>query len=641
MGDQNVDEKSDARELGVFMKHLLKDVHALELMLEKGMIESAVRRIGAEQELFLTDRTWHPAPRSTDILSRLDGASFTTELGRFNLEFNLTPVTFEGSCLNKLEAQLEQHLSELRRVASEFGCELVLTGILPTIKKSDLGLENMTPKPRYAALNEAMSRLRGGLYEFSIRGIDELRVQHDNVMLEACNTSFQLHFQIAPHEFAELYNVAQLISAPLLAGATNSPLLFGKRLWRETRIAVFQQAVDTRRATPYLRESKGRVSFGTRWVDSSILEIFREDIARYRLILGTQIDEDPFEAIEKGAPPQLKALCLHNGTIYRWNRPCYGISNGKAHFRIENRVLPAGPTVIDSMANAAFFFGLLSGFSNEYGNPNGLMDFSDVRSNFLSAARLGLGAQFTWLDNRTVPAQELILKELLPLAREGLSKRKVNLQDIDRYLNVLEERIESRKTGSEWILSSFNSMRDQGSRLERLAAITAGIVSRQRKGAPVHTWDQAVLDEAGGWKPNYMRVDQFMRTDLVTVSENDTLELVANLMDWEKIRHVLVEDSQHRLTGLISYRAILRYYGKHGSDAAGQTVHVRDIMKHEPVTVSPETSTVKAIEIMRSHKIGCLPILQGERLVGMVTEREFMDIAAELLEKGLRSSGDF
>jgi CBS domain-containing protein len=286
--------------------------------------------------------------------------------------------------------------------------------------------------------------------------------------------------------------------------------------------------------------------------------------------------------------------------------------------------------VIDSTANAAFFFGLLSGFSKEYGNPRGLLDFSDVSSNFLSAARLGLGAQFIWLGNRTIPAQELIIKELIPLAREGLRNRKVNQEDIDRYLGVLEERVQTQKTGSEWILSSFNSMRNQGSRSERLAAITAGAVKRQATGDPVHTWDVASLDEAGGWKPNYMRVDQFMRTDLVTVSEDDTLELVANLMDWEKIRHILVEDSQHRLIGLLSYRAILRYYGKHGSEGAGKTVHVRDIMKLDPITVSPETSTVKAIEIMRRGKVGCLPVVQGDRLIGMVTEREFMDIARQV-----------
>ena len=235
-----------------------------------------------------------------------------------------------------------------------------------------------------------MSRLRGKSYEFNIRGIDELIIEHDSVMLEACNTSFQLHFQVAPQEFAKLYNIAQLVSAPLLAGASNSPVLLGKRLWRETRIAVFQQAVDTRRATPYVRESKARVSFGTRWVEDSILEIFKEDIARYRLILGTEIDESPFEAIEEGRPPELKALCLHNGTIYRWNRPCYGITDGKAHLRIENRVLPSGPTVIDSMANAAFFFGLLSGFSSEFDDPASLIDFGYVKRQLSSSGKAWL-----------------------------------------------------------------------------------------------------------------------------------------------------------------------------------------------------------------------------------------------------------
>lgn len=637
MGEQNVDESTDAKELGVFMKHLLKDIHALEHMLEHSMFESGLRRIGAEQELFLVSRSWQPATLSTQILERLDDPSFTTELGQFNLEFNLDPVVFGPDCLRKLEAQLEAQLEKVRKTAAEFGCEVVLTGILPTIQKSDLGLENMTPRPRYYALNEAMTRLRGTDYVFNIRGIDELFVQHDSVMLEACNTSFQLHFQVAPQEFAELYNVAQLVSAPLLAGATNSPLLFGRRLWRETRIAVFQQAVDTRRATPYLRESKGRVSFGTRWVDESILEIFREDIARNRLILGMEIDEDPFQLIEEGRIPELKALCLHNGTIYRWNRPCYGISNCKPHLRIENRVLPAGPTVIDSLANAAFFFGLLSGFAAEYGNPVRMIDFGDVRNNFLSAARLGLGAQFTWLKGRTIPAQELICEELLPLARQGLLSRGLQKEELDRYLGVYEERVQSQHTGSEWILRSLAAMRNQGSPSEKMAAITAGTVKRQKQGHPVREWETAHIEEAGGWKPSFMRVEQFMRTDLVTVTADDTLELVANLMDWERIRHILVEDSQHRLVGLISYRALLRYFGKYGRQSVETAVRVTEIMKSNPITVRPQTSTAEAIDTMRRNKVGCLPVVDGDRLIGMVTERDFMEIAGELLQQGLLS----
>ena len=285
----------------------------------KDLFETEQRHIGAEQELFLVDSDFQPAPRSGEILNRLEGREFTTELAKFNLEFNLDPLPYGSDCLSRLEKQLNELLIKVKKAAREIDCEILLTGILPTLKKSDLELENMTPVPRYYALNDAMTRLRGRAYEFEIRGIDELIVQHDSVMLEACNTSFQLHFQVAPHEFARLYNIAQLVTPPLLAAAANSPLLFGKKLWRETRIAVFQQAVDTRRASTHLRESKGRVSFGTHWVNNSILEIFKEDIARYRLILGTEIDEDPFQCIEEGIAPQLKALCLHNSTIYRWN----------------------------------------------------------------------------------------------------------------------------------------------------------------------------------------------------------------------------------------------------------------------------------------------------------------------------------
>jgi CBS domain-containing protein/gamma-glutamylcysteine synthetase len=635
MGEQNVQDKSDSKALGLFMKHLLDDVHALELMIEKGMLEEGKRHIGAEQELFLVTNDWHPAPKALDVLEKLPDEHFTTELAKFNMEFSLDPVLFGGGCLRQLENQLSNYLAQARSAANQVGCKLVLTGILPTINKSDLGLDNMTPRPRYFALNQAMSKLRGDSYQFNIRGIDELIIEHDSVMLESCNTSFQLHFQVTPQEFAKLYNIAQLVSAPLLAGACNSPVLFGKRLWRETRIAVFQQAVDTRRTTPYLRESKARVSFGNRWVNESILEIFKEDIANYRLILGTEIDESPFEAIEAGRPPELKALCLHNGTIYRWNRPCYGVTEGKAHLRIENRVLPSGPTVVDSMANAAFFFGLLSGFSADFDDPSSLIDFGYVRDNFLAAARLGLNAQFSWFGGKAVPARELICQELVPLAKRGLLDRGIDGGDVERYLGVYEERVKSQMTGAEWILRSVANMKDKGSRGERLAAITAAIVRRQIEGKPVHNWGLAELKEAGGWKPSYMRVDQFMKTELVTVRESDTVDLVANLMDWEKIRHIPVEDEEHKLVGLISYRSLLRYFGRHGEEEKS-SVLVSEVMKKDPITVSPETTTLEAIRIMRREQIGCLPVLDSNRLAGMVSEHDFMRIAADLLEKGLQ-----
>lgn len=635
MGEQDAGQQG-GQELGAFMKYLLRDVHALELMLDRGLLESDVRRIGAEQELFLVTGDWYPAARALEVLERLSDPCFTTELALFNLEFNLDPVVFGRDCLSRLEGQLRARLAQVRKAAAEANCEVILTGILPTIRKSDLGLENMTPRPRYYALNEALSRLRGEKYEFSINGIDELLVEHDNVMLEACNTSFQLHFQVAPHEFAKLYNVAQLVSAPLLAGGCNSPLLFGRRLWRETRIAVFQQAVDTRRPTPYLRESTGRVSFGTRWVDHSILEIFKEDIARFRLLLGTEIDEDPFQKIEAGEAPELKALCLHNGTIYRWNRPCYGISEGKPHLRIENRVLPAGPSVPDAIANAAFFFGLLSAFSTEFGDPAKRIDFGDVRGNFHAAARLGLGAQFKWIGGKTVPARELIAEELIPLARQGLLSKGIDSTDVERSLGLLSDRVRSGMTGSEWILKSLAEMKEDGISSEQLRAVTAAIVSRQKEDLPVSEWAPADIKEGGGWRPSYLKVEQFMGTDLVTVGEDDTLELASNLMDWEKIRHIPVEDAQHRLVGLLSYRSLLRHYGKAGAGWSKEPVRVADIMKADPVTVSPQTSTVDAIALMKRHRIGCLPVVEEGKLVGIITERDFLEIAGELLHQGLK-----
>jgi len=242
MGTQDVREHVDGDEHRRFMKRLLADVRAFERMLESDLIETDIRRIGAEQELFLVDRAWHPAPCSKELLELLDDPRFATELARFNLEFNLDPLTLDGNCLGQLERQLNELLDKARAAAEKIGVQVLLTGILPTLMQGDLGMENMTEHPRYLELNDAFTRMRGGAYAFDIRGTDELTLRHDSVMPEACNTSFQVHFQVGADEFARLYNIAQAATGPVLAAATNSPLLFGKRLWRETRIAVFQRA---------------------------------------------------------------------------------------------------------------------------------------------------------------------------------------------------------------------------------------------------------------------------------------------------------------------------------------------------------------------------------------------------------------
>ncbi len=620
------------------MRSLLADVHALERMIELDMFEKGVRRIGAEQEMFLIDSAGRPVPLALPILEKLGGASaaFTLELAQFNLETNLTPRLLGGLCLSEMETELRANLEKVLDAARSFGANILLTGILPSLGLEDLSLDNMCPIPRYRALNDAITRLRGGRFRAQIRGADEIDITHDNVMLEACNTSFQLHLQAAPDEFARLYNLAQVVTAPVLALGVNSPLLVGRRLWQETRVALFQQSVDARSETHALRGLRPRVSFGDRWVERSVIEIFRDDIARFRLVLTTDIDEDPIKSVREGKPPKLMALRLHNGTVYRWNRPCYGVKDGVAHLRIEARAFPAGPTVVDEIANAAVYYGLMTALAEDYPDIRSVMQFDDAKNNFVQAARLGLQAQFTWLKGREYTAKQLLTQELLPLARRGLQHVKIDSADIDKYVGIVEDRVANGQTGSAWMTKSFVAMGTQGTLDHRLRTLTLATLRRQRSSEPVHLWEPATMAEADSWRFSFQRIGQFMTTDLFTVRPGDVIDLAANLMSWQHLRHVPVEDDSGRLVGLVSSRALVRIIAEGLYDRGGDPVSVAHIMKTNLVTVTPDTPTLEAIEKMKVHKVGCLPVVQGDRLVGIVTERDLINVAAQLLEQQLR-----
>lgn len=637
MGEQNVNPDLSGDELRRFIEILLADLRALSRMIDSGMIESGRRRVGAEQEMFIVDEGFRPAPTAMELLEAVDDPHFTTELARFNLELNLDPLLFADDCLSRMEEQLNTLLAKLRDVAAQQGSEIVLCGILPSLRKSDLSLQNMTPNARYFALNRAMNRLRGGAYDFHIRGVDEISVQHDSVMLESCNTSFQIHFQVGADEFARLYNLAQAIAAPVLALCTNSPLLFGRRLWRETRIALFQQSVDTRSSSHHLRERRPRVSFGSKWVSESVTELFKDDIARFKILLGGELDENPIEKLDRGEIPSLKALRLHNGTVYRWNRPCYGITDGRPHLRIENRFIPAGPTVVDEIANAALWFGLMSALGNDIEDVRLRMDFEHAQANFTAAARSGLSAELVWLDGRVVSVCDLLRDELLPAARLGLENKGIRSDDIERYMSVLERRLSTKQTGSAWILDSLAALRGTATEGERMSAITAASVRLERQGQPVSEWALAEIEESGGWKHHFVRVEQFMSTDLYTVHEDEPIDLVASLMQWEKIRHVPVEDEHHNLVGLVSYRSVLKLVAEREYGQENRLIPVSEIMKRDLVTVEPETHSLDAIALMRKHRIGSLPVVTDGRLVGMISERDFMNIARGLLQEKLQA----
>jgi CBS domain-containing protein len=636
MSDRPVRPELQPEAIRAFTKEVLRDLRALERMLLEGVIEEGVRRFGAEQELFLVDRTWRPAPIGLEVLERLKGGPFTSELALFNLEINLTPLRLEGRALSRLEEEIERLLGQVRTAAREEGGEVILTGTLPTLAKSDLTLDQITPKERYFILNEALTTLRGGDYELRIEGADELILHHDSVMLEACNTSCQVHLQVGATEFVPVYNAAQFVLPLVLAACGNSPLLFGRRLWAETRIALFQQSLDTRSTTDYVRDLPPRARFGDRWLEGSVTTLFQDDLARFRVLMSGPVDEDPISLLDAGKAPRLQALQLFNSTIYRWNRPCYGISEGKPHLRIECRVLPAGPSVLDEVANAALWLGAVLGVAARYGDPAGRMEFAKVKSNFLAAARHGLHAGLHWIDGRTLDAPTLILDFLLPLAREGLDLSGVDPAESERYLEVIQERVRSGQTGSEWALRSLEGMGEAGILSERMAALVAGTVQRQEEGRPGHEWSLAEIEEGGGWTRSHLRVEQYMTTDPVTVSEDELVDLVAFVMDRERIRHIPVEDREHRLVGIVSYRSLLRFMVDRPGDGSEGAPPVKDVMERNPVTVGPDTLTLDAIELMRDRGVACLPVVRDGKLIGMVTERHFMPIAYELMAERLK-----
>ncbi|NIL99404.1 MAG: CBS domain-containing protein [Acidobacteria bacterium] len=624
--------RGDHRE---FTRELLRDLQALERMVAEDQIESDVCRIGAEQELFIVDRNWMPAPLSSELLEELDDSHFTTELARYNLEVNLDPLVLSEDCLTDLETQLRNSIAKAEAAARNHGGSIVLAGILPTLSRQHVSLGYMTPAERYRQLNETMTRLRGGPYDLRIKGRDEMMLRHDNVMLEACNTSFQIHLQVSGQDFIHRYNVAQMISGPVLAATTNSPVLFDRQLWSETRIALFQQGTDER--SPHLaqfRSKPPRVSFGARWLERSAVEVFEEDIARFRTLFGGGLGENSIGELAAGRVPQLLALRQHNGTVYRWNRPCYGVSEGRPHLRIECRYIPAGPSIVDEVANAALWLGLMVGASKRFENPADLLPFGAVRRNFLRAARSGLAAQFLWLDGKQITAQRLLLDELIPLAREGLLDHGCAADDIDRYLDIIEARVDTRTTGANWLVRSHDMLSEVDTISGRAAGLVQEMHAHQQSGKPVHEWP--TLEPSRPTGKYCATVDQIMTTDLFTIHPDELIHLAAHVMDWKHVRHVPVEDERQRLVGLISHRVLLRVLSRQATAGESSSMRARDIMATEVIVVTPDTPTLDAIELMGKNEVSCLPVVNDHgELVGILTERDLVRIATPLLRRFL------
>jgi len=616
MGTQNVSIAIDSDSRKRFLKHLLRDVEALERMFEENLLESGVKRIGAEQEFCLVDSFYKPSKNGPRVLDLINEPHFTTELARFNLEMNLDPLELKAGCFYKMEESLNTLLTYAEQKAETLGNKIILTGILPSINYESLQISNITPRVRYHALAEVLKSLRGGDFELNITGVDELIISHSNILFEACNTSFQCHFQVQPSDFVDAYNWAQAIAGPVLAVCANSPLLLGKQLWAETRIPLFQQSIDTRGKGFHLRERQQRVTFGNKWIKSPT-DVYKSDIARHTLLFLTDIQEDSISKLNRGVLPDLEALSLHNGTVYKWNRPCYGLKNGVAHIRIENRYLPSGPTVRDEIANLVFWTGLMNSMPDNYREIWNVMSFDNARENFNKAAMWGIHSGMVW-NKKPISAKDLIQHILLPMAKTGLLKAGVSEEEADTYLNVIEARANVQQTGARWQIKTFRKLRQHLRREEATVALTALLYKRRSSSLPVHLWETGSFEEVRGIEFRIETVGNVMTTDLITVNGHDIAEMVFQIMKWRNIWHLPVEDDKGRLLGVIKKSDLEKKLELFDNEMPSAL----EVMDKKPLKVTPDTHIRKALRLMDNNKASCIVVVEEDRLVGLITDSD-------------------
>jgi gamma-glutamyl:cysteine ligase YbdK (ATP-grasp superfamily) len=458
-------------------------------MLRESRFDADARSIGLEIELNLTDGAGDPAMANAEVLERIADDAFVTELGQFNVEINIPPRLLEGDVFGGLEAQVRGSLNAAEDKSRTVGAHMMIVGILPTLGERHLHARTLSANPRYALLNEQIFAARGEDLHLAIDGIERLSAYADSIAPEAACTSVQLHQLVHPERFAQHWNAAQAIAGIQLAVGANSPFFFGKELWRETRIALFEQATDTRPEELKAQGVRPRVWFGERWI-TSIFDLFEENVRYFPALLPLCDEEDPVAVLERGDTPALGELKLHNGTVYRWNRPVYEVVRGRPHVRVENRVLPAGPTVVDTLANAAFYYGVVRALVESERPIWSQMSFSAAEDNLHAGARDGIDARVYWPGIGDVPVTELVLRRLLPLAHEGLERYGVDPHARDRLLEIVERRCVEETNGATWQSRTFRRLyEDQRlDRVEALRRMTVAYREHMHGNEPAHTW---------------------------------------------------------------------------------------------------------------------------------------------------------
>jgi hypothetical protein len=488
MGEE-VEQRNFTREDRAKYRHKIRrSLDVFASMLREARFEFERPLTGMEIELNLIDEKCDPAMRNAEVLSAIADPDFQTELGQFNVEINVPPRRLAGDENAALERSLRDSLNNAEERARSVGAHMVMIGILPTLRREHMTAEALSANPRYALLNEQIFAARGEDLDIRIDGVDRLAVTTDTIAPESACTSTQFHLQVSPQQFAAYWNSAQVIAGVQVALGANAPLLFGRELWRETRIPLFEQATDTRPEEIRAQGVRPRVWFGERWI-TSVFDLFEENVRYFPALLPICDEEDPAEVLERGDTPQLSELRLHNGTVYRWNRPIYAVVRGRPHLRVENRVLPAGPTVVDIMANAAFYYGLIRALAETERPLWTQMSFSAAEENFHAGARYGIDASVFWPSLGYVPVTELVLRRLLPLAQAGLDRWGVSPGERDRLLGIIEQRCLTHRNGAAWQIQTLHSLEGDGTdRQEALHEMLRRYLPQMHENIPVHEW---------------------------------------------------------------------------------------------------------------------------------------------------------
>lgn len=474
MGQEISLAQFDEQDFERFYQKLKQETNLLSQLIEQNACSTHQPVAGFEIEAWLVDENMRPSPTNEYYLATFNHPWASAELAKFNIEFNSTPTPLTDDVFSRLHEQLQTTWAEACQHAETLDSNIVMIGILPTLKQSDLNLSNMSNMKRYRALNEQVLHARGRPIHIDINGAEHLKFDHDDVMMESATTSFQLHIQLPLSIAHHFYNASIIASAPVVALCANAPFLFGKELWHESRIPLFEQSVES---GGYSGASHGpikRVSFGSDYARHSIIECFQENLDHFPVLLPVEQDS----AIEAFAH-----LRLHNGTIWRWNRPLVGFDeDGTPHIRVEHRTPAAGPSVIDSIANAAFYYGLTQSICDEIVNKGCPLPFAQARDNFYQAARFGLDSHIIWSDGYKQRLSHLFQTELLPRAMSGLESLGIRRTDIDTYLDIIRQRIAHRQNGSQWQRHYIYEHDHDFTEMMR------NYLKNQNSGNPVSTW---------------------------------------------------------------------------------------------------------------------------------------------------------